>query len=490
MDLVLALDAGTTGVRTVAFDPQLEAVFDSYRELTQFFPSPGEVEHDPAEIAQLAVATLREVATRARTAGHEVAAIGITNQRETTVGFDRDTGIPFPRAIVWQDRRTAAPCQRLEAEGHGPQVRATTGLVLDSYFSATKMRWMLDHGVADAARQPSFATVDTWLLWTLSGGVDGGAFATEPSNASRTLLMDLASLDWSTPMMSLFDIDPSMLAAVRASSTRFGVVSRDVVPELAGVPITGVLGDQQSALFGQACFSPGLVKATYGTGAFVLANAGTSVPGVVDGLVTTVAWDLGAFGPATYALEGSAFVAGAAIQWLRDLGIIAASNELESLALSVPDSAGAQFIPAFTGLGSPFWRADTRGAISGLSRGVGKGQLARALVEALAYQVRAMTDAFRRGGVELRELRCDGGAAAMDLLLALQATNSKVTTLRSSTLEATARGAASVAGLEIGLWRSLDELEAAWHSTSRFEPGASLLVDAGYEAWCRALERA
>ncbi len=490
MDLVLALDAGTSGVRTVAFDHRLEVLDESYRELTQFFPAPGEVEHDPEEIARLAVATLRDVARRAREAGHEVVAVGITNQRETTVGFDRETGAPLQRAIVWQDRRTAELCCELEHEGHGPLVRATTGLVLDSYFSATKMRWMLDRGVADAASQPSFSTVDTWLLWTLTGGVDGGAFLTEPSNASRTMLMDLTSLDWSAPMMALFGIDPVMLAEVRSSASRFGTVSSEVAPELAGVPITGVLGDQQSALFGQACFVPGLVKATYGTGAFVLANAGTSVPAIIDGLVTTVAWDLGAFGPASYALEGSAFVAGAGIQWLRDLGIIAASHELEALALSVPDSAGAQFIPAFTGLGSPFWRADARGAITGLSRGVGKGHIARALVEALAYQVRAMTDAFRRGGVELRELRCDGGAAAMDLLLSLQATNSKVTTLRSSTLEATARGAASIAGLGVGLWRSLDELEARWHSASRFEPSDALVVDALYADWCRALEHA
>jgi glycerol kinase len=490
MDLVLALDAGTTGVRTVAFGPRLEVLDESYRELTQFFPSPGEVEHDPEEIARLAVTTLRDVARRVRDAGHEVVAIGITNQRETTVGFDRETGAPLQRAIVWQDRRTAALCQVLEDQGHGPAVRATTGLVLDSYFSATKMRWMLDRGVADGATQPSFSTVDTWLLWTLTGGADGGVYATEPSNASRTMLMDLTSLDWSAPMLALFGVTSSMLADVRPSASRFGTVSSDVAPELTGVPITGVLGDQQSALFGQACFGPGLVKATYGTGAFVLANAGTSVPDVIDGLVTTVAWDLGAFGPASYALEGSAFVAGAAVQWLRDLGIIAASDELEALALSVPDAAGAQFIPAFTGLGSPFWRADARGAITGLSRSVGRGQIARALVEALAYQVRAMTDAFRAGGVELRELRCDGGAAAMDLLLSLQATNSKVTTLRSSTLEATARGAASVAGLEIGLWGSLDDLEATWQSTSRFEPEESLVVDALYADWCRALERA
>ena len=302
--------------------------------------------------------------------------------------------------------------------------------------------------------------------------------------------MDLASRDWSPEMLRLFGVEATMLATIAPSASNFGVVSGDVVAPLADVPITGVLGDQQSALFGQACFDIGMVKATYGTGAFVLANAGTSVPPVVDGLVTTVAWDLGHHGPTSYALEGSAFVAGAAVQWLRDLGLIATSRDLEGLALSVPDSAGAQFVPAFTGLGSPFWRSDTRGAITGLSHGVGRGQLARALVEALAYQVRAMTDAFRDGGVEVRELRCDGGAAAMDLLLSLQATNSRVNVLRSSTLEATARGAASIAGLEIGTWRSLEELKDRWHATARFAPDEPLFVDLGYASWRRALERA
>jgi glycerol kinase len=490
MDLILALDAGTTGVRTVAFDQGLEVVDDEYRELTQYFPSPGEVEHDPQEIADLAILTLTEVATRASAKGHQVLALGITNQRETTVGFDRDNGRPLQRAIVWQDRRTADLCRELEKEGHGPAVRSTTGLVLDSYFSATKMKWMLDRGIADTAVAPSFATVDSWLLWILTGGAEGGVFRTEASNASRTLLMDLVSRDWSPAMLALFGVDATMLAAISPSASSFGVVNADVVAPLAGVPITGILGDQQSALFGQACFEVGMVKATYGTGAFVLANAGTSVPSVVDGLVTTVAWDLGGFGPTSYALEGSAFVAGAAVQWLRDLGLVATSSDLEGLALSVPDSAGAQFVPAFTGLGSPFWRSDARGAITGLSHGVGRGQLARALVEALAYQVRAMTDAFREGGVDVHELRCDGGAAAMDLLLSLQATNSRAHVLRSSTLEATARGAASIAGLEVGMWSSLDELRDRWRATATFAPDEPLFVDLGYTAWRRALERA
>src|SRR5271168_1972227 len=296
VQLVLALDAGTSGVRTVAFGPDLGVVDESYRELTQYYPSPGEVEHDPAEILDLAIATLRDVASQAQRNGHEVVALGVTNQRETTVGFDRERGDVFHRAIVWQDRRTAAICQELESQGHGPRVRALTGLVLDSYFSATKMKWMLERGLADAAITPSFATIDTWLIWGLSGGVNGGDYVTEPSNASRTLLLDLATLQWSSEMMTLFGVSPSMLADVRPSSSIFAVVG-DVVPELVGVPITGVLGDQQSALFGQACFTPGLVKATYGTGAFILANTGDTIPPVVEGLITTVAWDLGPLGP-------------------------------------------------------------------------------------------------------------------------------------------------------------------------------------------------
>jgi glycerol kinase len=488
MDLIVALDAGTTGIRSVAFDRDLNVVDESYRELTQFYPSPGEVEHDALEIAELAIATLDDVATRVRGAGHSVAALGITNQRETTVGFDRDDGAPLSRAIVWQDRRTSEMCQRLDGQGHATAVRETTGLVLDPYFSATKMHWMLERGLADGARLPSFATIDTWLLWVLTGGVDGGQFLTDASNASRTSLLELTSLTWSPEMLSLFGVERSMLPDLRPSNALFGTVNADIIPSLAGVPITGILGDQQSALFGQACFSVGMVKATYGTGAFVLAQAGSDAPAIIDGLITTVAWDLGEDG-ASYAFEGSAFVAGAAIQWLADLGVISEPGDLEALARSVNDSAGAQFVPAFTGLGSPFWRADARGAISGLSQGVGRGQLARALIEALAYQVRAMTDAFVAGAVTPRELRCDGGAAAMDLLLELQATNSRVSVLRSSTLEATARGAASIAGLGVGAFTSVSQLSELWSASARFEPGEPLFVDAGYQAWTRALGR-
>ena len=491
MDIILALDAGTSGVRTVAFDQTAQIVDSEYRELTQYFPNPGEVEHDAHEITELAISTLREVAKRAQRNGHQVIAVGVTNQRETTVAFDQENGQLLHRAIVWQDRRGAPLCDELERDGHGPLVRTTTGLVLDPYFSATKMKWLLDHGALDTATSPRLATIDSWLLWSLSGGTNAGVFATEASNASRTLLMDLTTLDWSPAMTTLFGVPSDLLATIRPSCCDFGAISGGVVPELAGVPISGILGDQQAALFGQACFRPGVIKATYGTGAFILANVGTAVPGVFDGLISTVAWDLGDFGPVTYAVEGSAFVAGAAVQWLRDeMGFISSADELEALAASVDDSAGALFVPAFTGLGSPFWRSDARGSITGLSRGVGRAHIARALVEALAFQVRAMTDAFATNGMALEELRADGGAAAMDLLLELQATNSRLPVLRSASLEATSRGAATIAGLGVGLWTSLDELAERWQCDRTFQPGDPLFVDSGYASWSRAVERA
>jgi glycerol kinase len=491
VELVLALDAGTSGVRTVAYDEHARVVDSSYLELTQHFAHPGEVEHDPIEIARLSVATLRDVAVRAREHGHHVAALGVTNQRETTVAFDRSNAHTVANAIVWQDRRTANYCEELEAAGRGPLVRATTGLVLDSYFSATKMRWLLDHGALDGAATPSLATVDTWLLWWLSGGVDGGTFATEASNASRTMLMDLTTRTWSKEMTDLFDIDPSMLADLRPSCSLFATIDATVLPELAGVPITAMLGDQQSALFGQACFDAGVVKATYGTGAFILANVGHDAPGVFDGLVTTVAWDLGDYGPASYAVEGSAFVAGAAVQWLRDeMGFIEESSALEALALRAPDSGGVSFVPAFTGLGSPFWRSDARGSITGLSRGVGRAQIARALIESLAFEVRAMTDAFAAGGIALSHIRADGGAAAMSLLLELQATNSRLPVYRSASLEATARGAATLAGLGVGHWASLEALAELWEFDQRYEPDDPLFADLGYAQWLRAVAHA
>jgi len=484
MELILALDAGTSGVRTAAFDQRGVLVDSSYRELTQHFPGPGLVEHDPAEIADLAIATLSEVAKNAQAAGHKILSLGITNQRETTVAFDRANGEILHSAIVWQDKRTAQLCDEMTSSGHSDLVRKTTGLVIDSYFSATKMKWLIDNGSLSGATAPALCTVDTWLLWKLCG-----TYVTEPSNASRTLLMDLETLDWSEAMLKLFSVPKEVLPTIQPSRSNFGEIQNSVIPELAGVSVTGVLGDQQAALFGQACFNPGMVKATYGTGAFILANAGNMLPGIFDGLITTVAWDLGEFGAAAYAVEGSAFVAGAAVQWLRDeMNFISQASELESLALSVPDSAGVQFIPAFNGLGSPYWRGEVRGSISGLSQAVSKGNIARALIEALAFQVRAMTDAFGANGLGVKELRCDGGAAAMNLLMQLQATHSKSPVLRSKSLEATARGAACIAGLGT-MWKSLEEVANLWEPDMRFEPEDPVFADTAYASWSRVLER-
>ncbi len=491
MDLILALDAGTTGVRTVAFDASAALVDSAYRELTQYFPRPGEVEHDANEIATLALATLRDVAARSQMQGHRIVAVGITNQRETTVAFDRATGAIRHHAIVWQDRRTASRCEELTTLGALPRVRAVTGLVLDSYFSGTKMRWLMDHGAIEGFAQPALATIDAFLLWTLTGGPQGGVFATEPSNASRTMLMDLETLAWSSEMSELLGVPLEYLPTIEPSAHHFGTIDATVIPELADVPITAMLGDQQAALFGQACFNPGMVKATYGTGAFILANAGHSVPPLREGLVTTVAWDAGRHDIPAYAYEGSAFVAGAAIQWLRDeLQIISSAPEVGPLAESVSDSGGVIFVPAFTGLGSPFWRSEARGVLMGLSTSTTKAHIARAVVEALAFQVRAMTEAFAEGGVALQELRADGGAAAMDLLLQLQATNSRLTVRRSRSLEATAQGAALMAGLEVGLWPSLESLGALWGSTFTAEPEDSTFADVGYAAWLDATTRA
>ena len=488
MDLVVALDAGTSGVRALSLDPTTRVVDETYRELSAHYPWPGAVEHDAAEIARLAVETLSEVAARARARGDVVVALGITNQRETVVAFDRENPAPCAPALVWQDRRGEARCLELRAGAHEAPVRETTGLVLDPYFSATKMAWLVEHGVLDDASSPALATIDTWLTWWLSGHVEGGAFVTEASNASRTLLMDLAARTWSPSMARLFGVDLALLAPIVASAGTRALVSGAVVADLAGVPIAGVLGDQQAALFGQACFSPGMVKATYGTGAFVLAHAGSSVPPLASGLLSTFAWDDGH--EVAYAYEGSSFVAGAAVQWLRDeLGFVEKASDLEALASSVEGSAGVTMVPAFVGLGSPFWRSEARGSISGLSRGVGPAHVARALVEALAYQVRAITDAFAHAGLALEELRADGGAAAMDLLLSLQATNSRVRVRRSDHLEATARGAATLAGESVGLWRRHDLVEA-WSAHATFEPEDPFFADLGYDAWLRAAERA
>jgi glycerol kinase len=504
MARVVAIDAGTTGVRALVVDEQARVADVAYRELTQHFPRPGWVEHDPAEIWDAVRSTLAEVGGRLAGAGETVAAIGITNQRETLVAFDRSTGQPLHRAIVWQDRRSAAICAELTEAGHLPLVRATTGLVLDPYFSATKASWLLRSGdLALSAGDPalSFCTVDTWVLWNLTGGTNGGVYATDPSNASRTLLLDTATLAWSPELCDLFGVPTHTLAELRPSAGRFGTAALgDLGPASAvldGVAVSGVLGDQQAALFGQACFEPGLVKVTYGTGSFALANAGPERPPPPDGLTVSCAWDLGDHAPASggnvaYALEGSTFVSGAAIQWLRDgLGIIASAAEVGPLAASVPDSGGVTFVPALTGLGSPWWDPQARGIMTGLTRGAGRAQIARACVEAMAFQVRDMTDAMTAASSHpLSALRADGGAAAMDLLLELQAEQSRMPVARPRSLESTALGAATVAGLAEGVWSSLEELDALWQPEQLFEPQlAPELADATYAVWRRTVEK-
>jgi len=501
--VVVAVDAGTTGVRALAVDARARVTDVAYRELAQHFPRPGWVEHDPDDIWDSVRATLAELGARLAEQGDTVAAIGITNQRETLVAFDRSTGRPLHRAIVWQDRRTAALCAELIEAGHLPLVRATTGLVLDPYFSATKAAWLLRHGdLALAADDPglSFCTVDSWILWNLTGGAGGGVYATDPSNASRTLLLDTATLAWSPELCALFGVPMQTLPEVRPSAGRFGTAALgDLGPAAAvldGVPVAGVLGDQQAALFGQACFDPGMVKATYGTGSFALANAGPERPAAPDGLTVSCAWDLGDHaderGRVAYALEGSTFVSGAAIQWLRDgLGIISSAAEIGPLAASVPDSGGVMFVPALTGLGSPWWDPSARGIVTGLTRGVGRAQLARACVEAMAFQVRDMTDAMAAASASpLSALRADGGAAAMDLLLALQAEQSRMPVARPASLESTALGAATVAGLAEGMWSSLSELAGLWRAQTVFEPELPVeLTDALHAGWRRAVDK-
>jgi glycerol kinase len=487
--VVLALDGGTTGVRTLAVFPDGRPSIASYREFTQHFPQPGLVEHDATEIWEAMRATLLDVVSRL---DEPVAAIGITNQRETVVAWNRTTGQPYRNAIVWQDRRTAARCAELEAAGHLPLVRERTGLVLDPYFSGTKAEWLLtpeDQGGGDVPVGPDLiiGTVDTWLLWNLTGGE---VLATDPSNASRTLLYDIREHTWSEELCALLGVPMEALPDVRPSSGRFGLTSeRCGVP--AGIPVSGIAGDQQAALFGHGCFAPGATKNTYGTGSFVLMNIGDKCPRPTEGLLTTVAWTL-ADGTTTYALEGAIFVTGAAVQWLRDgLGLITDAAEIGPLAATVPDTGGVFLVPAFAGLGSPWWDPYARGTVTGITRGTTRAHLARAAVEAMAYQTRDVVEAMSRAaGRDVQDLRVDGGAAAMDLLLQMQADQLDVTVRRPVDQETTALGAAYLAGLAEGVWDSLDDVAAAWQQEAEFVPsGDRAAADASHQAWLRAVGR-
>ena len=477
MTAVLAIDAGTTGVRTRAVYDDGRPSISSYREFTQHFPRPGWVEHDASEIWDAVVATLTDVAGRV---GDSVSAIGITNQRETVVAWDKRSGRPLANAIVWQDRRTAERCTELES--YLPFVRRTTGLVLDPYFSGTKAAWLIQNNEMPPEEHLAIGTIDAWLVWNLTAGAD---FATDASNASRTMLFDIGAMKWSNDMCNLIGVPMRCLPEVRPSSGRFGVTSG--VPGIAdGTPISGIAGDQQAALFGQACTLRGMAKNTYGTGSFVLLNVGSKCPPPTDGMLTTVAWDLGK-GP-TYALEGSIFVTGAAVQWLRDgLGIISDSSEIGPLAASVPDTDGVYVVPAFTGLGSPWWDPYARGTIVGITRGTTRAHIARAVVESMVFQTRDAIDAMTSaGGVKLAELRVDGGASVMDAMLQHQADELGVPVLRPTDHETTALGAAYLAGLAEGVWSSLDEVGRMWKLDARFEPNSP---SGRHATWRRAVER-
>lgn len=474
---VLALDQGTTSSRAIVFDRQGTARGLGQREFRQYYPQPGWVEHDANEIWQSQLEVARIALRNAGAHAADVAAIGITNQRETTLIWNRSTGQPLAPAIVWQDRRTAPLCDQLRAQGHDKLLQQRTGLVLDAYFSGTKLTWLLDNvpGARDLAQRGelAFGTIDSWLVWNLTGG---SVHSTDPSNASRTLLFDIHTQDWSDEILALLNIPRSVLPSVSPSSAVIG----QALPEWLGgsIPIAGVAGDQQAATFGQACFAPGMAKNTYGTGCFMLMNVGDKPVASQNNLLSTIGWGLPdeqgltSAGRPTYMLEGGVFMAGAAVQWLRDgLGIIERSDQVEALAASVPDTDDVFLVPAFAGLGAPDWDPYARGTLVGLTRGTSRAHIARATLEAIALQSAELMTCMRAdSGIELSELRVDGGAARNDLLMQMQANLLGVAVVRPRVSESTARGAAGLAGLAVGFWSGLDEFADQWEAEQRFEP--------------------
>ncbi|HWX65741.1 MAG TPA: glycerol kinase GlpK [Rhodanobacter sp.] len=468
---ILAIDQGTTSSRAMLFDRTGTVAGSAQREFRQIFPQPGWVEHDPHEILASVLTTVADLLAAARIEPGELAGIGITNQRETTVVWDRHTGQPVYNAIVWQSRQSLAICERLEADGYAPLVREKTGLLIDAYFSGSKIRWILDH--VDGARARAargdllFGTIDSWLIWNLSGGK---LHVTDVSNAARTLLFDIHARCWSDELLRMLDIPRSMLPKVLSSSDVYGYTA--AFPGLpAGVPISGMAGDQQAALFGQACFEPGMAKNTYGTGCFMLMNTGTQAVPSRHGLLTTIAWEVD--GTIEYALEGSIFVAGSVVQWLRDgLQMLEHAGDSQACAESVPSSEGVYLVPAFVGLGAPYWRSDVRGAMFGLSRGTRKEHVVRAALESMAYQSRDVLAAMEAdAGIPLKELRADGGAIANDFMAQFQSDMLGVPVMRPRVAETTALGAAYLAGLAVGFWESRAQIAALWQMDRRFQPG-------------------
>jgi len=501
---VLALDQGTTGSTALVVDADGVVRARGYAELPQHYPQPGWVEHDPAQIWTTIVQAASEAVAAAGIVPAEIAAVGITNQRETAILWERASGRPVHNAIVWQCRRTAAFCDRLKAAGAEPELRAKTGLVVDPYFSGTKIRWMLDHDPALRPRaergELCFGTVDSWLLWQLTGGA---VHATDPSNASRTLCYDIHRGQWDEGLCRRLGVPMALLPEVKPSAGVFGETaagrgatggepsgSRRSVWLPGGVPVAGIAGDQQAALFGQACVEPGMAKNTYGTGCFALLNTGGRVVASTEGLLTTVAWTVE--GRTSYALEGAVFIAGAAVQWLRDgLGVIQHAADTQALAQSVPDTGGVYLVPAFVGLGAPYWDPYARGTLVGITRGTTRAHLARAALEAIAYQSRDVLDTMKReSGVPLSTLRVDGGAAVNDFLCQFQADVLGVEVLRPSVTETTGLGAAYLAGVGAGLWR-IGDLGRRWRLERRFTPTMGEAArEAAYAGWRRAVERA
>ena len=490
MSFILALDQGTTSSRAILFDHEGAIRGSAQKEFRQIFPQAGWVEHDPEEIWSSQIEVARQALEQARLKAGDVAAVGITNQRETTVLWDRRTGQPVHNAIVWQDRRTAGFCDDLKRSGKAEVIGSKTGLVIDAYFSASKLRWLLDNvpGTRGRARRGelAFGTVDTWLLWRLTGGK---LHVTDPSNASRTMLFNIRIGNWDDELLRLLDVPREVLPEVRSSSEVFGETAAGVFD--GPIRISGIAGDQQAALFGQNCFRRGMAKNTYGTGCFMLMNIGQEPTPSRHKLLPTVAW--GEKGATEYALEGSVFIGGAVVQWLRDgLGLIKSSAEVESLAASVPDCGGVYLVPAFAGLGAPHWDQYARGTIAGLTRGTTAGHIARAALEGIAFQVADVLEVMREdSGIKLAELRVDGGASANNLLMQFQADILGVSVVRPKVVETTALGAAYLAGLAVGFWKDRATVEKAWQLDRRFEP--SLSADEAQQRrqrWADALKRA
>ncbi|MDR0757172.1 MAG: glycerol kinase GlpK [Tannerella sp.] len=486
---ILSFDAGTTSSRAIVFNSKGEACSVAQKEFAQIFPHDGWVEHDPYEIWSSQAAVAAEAITKIGISGTNVAAIGITNQRETTIVWDRTTGKPLYNAIVWQDRRTAEYCDCLKSRGLLPLIRQKTGLIVDAYFSATKIKWILDNAEGARAKaekgELAFGTVDTWLVWQLT---KGKVHVTDVSNASRTMLYNICTQEWDDELLQLFDIPANMLPEVKASSEVYGHTATTLFA--SHVPIAGIVGDQQAALFGQMCIEPGMVKNTYGTGCFILMHTGGQPVVSKNNLVSTIAWRLN--GVTSYALEGSIFVAGAIVQWLRDgLKIIRSSSEIETLATQVDDNGGVYFVPALTGLGAPYWDQYARGTIVGLTRGTTDAHVARAALEGIAYQTMDVVNAMiLDSGIGLKELRVDGGASKNNLLMQFQSNVLGKTVIRPQTVETTALGAAYMAGLAVGFWPDVDEIRKQWHAETAFEPDPAFDSHCAKRKWADAVYRA